>query len=86
MTDPTMILSGIVARKMQLLERRPGRFLGRCPFHAELTPSFIVDDQAGRYHCVGCGAQGDAVDFVLRTEPLLFTALLQWLRRLRGGQ
>lgn len=33
----------------------------RCPFHADRTPSCKVDR---RYHCFGCGADGDAIDFV----------------------
>ncbi len=32
-----------------------------CPFHADKTPSMKVDK---RYHCFGCGADGDAINFV----------------------
>jgi DNA primase len=76
MSDSTITLSVIVARKLLLVERKPGRFVGLCLFHAERTPSFMVDDATSRFHCLGCGARGDAVDFVLRTEPLLLTAIL----------
>lgn len=38
-------------------------FWARCPFHEEKTPSFHVDESAGRFHCFGCGAQGDAEAF-----------------------
>lgn len=34
-----------------------------CPFHNDRTPSMKVDK---RFHCFGCGADGDAVDFVSR--------------------
>lgn len=39
------------------------RWKGLCPFHAEKTPSFIVDTIGDWYHCVGCGAHGTATDF-----------------------
>lgn len=43
----------------------------RCPFHDDRTPSLKL--YADSYHCFGCGAHGDAVDFVGRLfnlEPL----------------
>ncbi len=35
-----------------------------CPFHGEKTPSFTIFDGGRRYHCFGCGASGDVLDFV----------------------
>lgn len=32
-----------------------------CPFHNDKRPSMKVDNQ---YYCFGCGAKGDAIDFV----------------------
>lgn len=46
-----------------------------CPFHTEKTPSFTVRvgrDGAQRYHCFGCGVQGDVVDFVTRFDGVSF--------------
>lgn len=34
-----------------------------CPFHNDRTPSMKVDK---RFHCFGCGADGDVIDFVSR--------------------
>ena len=34
-----------------------------CPFHQDKNPSMKLDK---RFHCFGCGADGDAVDFVSR--------------------
>ena len=31
-----------------------------CPFHNDKTPSMKLDR---RYHCFGCGADGDVIDF-----------------------
>lgn len=34
--------------------------MARCPFHDDHTPSLKLDN---RYHCFGCGADGDVIDF-----------------------
>ena len=34
-----------------------------CPFHADRNPSMKVDS---RFHCFGCGADGDVIDFVAK--------------------
>ena len=39
------------------------RGMAVCPFHDDKTPSMKVDR---RFHCFGCQADGDAVDFVSR--------------------
>ena len=31
-----------------------------CPFHAERTPSFTMDEKFTFYHCFGCGVSGPA--------------------------
>ena len=38
-----------------------------CPFHNDKNPSMKLDM---RFHCFGCGADGDAVDFVSRLYGL----------------
>lgn len=47
-------------------------FKGLCPFHDEKTPSFTVNPARERFHCFGCGADGDLIDFLMRTEKLSF--------------
>lgn len=34
-----------------------------CPFHDDRTPSLKLDE---RFHCFGCGEDGDVIDFVSR--------------------
>ena len=34
-----------------------------CPFHHDKTPSIKLDQ---RYHCFGCGADGDVIDAYIR--------------------
>lgn len=38
-----------------------------CPFHKDRTPSMKVD---ARFHCFGCGADGDVIDFAARLHGL----------------
>ena len=38
-----------------------------CPFHDERHPSMKVDT---RFHCFGCGADGDVIDFTARLYDL----------------
>lgn len=37
--------------------------MASCPFHKDKTPSMKVDK---RFHCFGCGSDGDVIDFVSR--------------------
>src|SRR5499427_7902643 len=71
-------LSGIVARRVKLV-RRGREFVGLCPFHHEKTPSFYVVDDKSFFHCFGCGAHGDAIGFVMRTDNLDFIEAVEKL-------
>ncbi len=44
--------------------RSTGVFVRRCVFHREKTASLHFWNTSGRYHCHGCGADGDRIDFV----------------------
>jgi DNA primase len=61
------------------LRKAGGRFLGRCPFHEERTPSFSVNAMDKLYYCFGCGAKGDLITFVRETEQLDFAGAIEWL-------
>jgi DNA primase len=68
----------VVSGRTQL--RKTGaRFMGRCPFHEERTPSFSVNAVEKFYYCFGCGAKGDLITFVRETEQLDFAEAVEWL-------
>jgi DNA primase len=68
----------LVGEKVQL--RRVGsRWVGRCPFHDERTPSFSVSPERKTYHCFGCKAGGDVIRFVQETEGLDFVGAVEAL-------
>ena len=77
-------LIDLVSTRTELRRAGPGRYMGRCPFHEERSPSFSVDTGKGLYHCFGCGVGGDAYKFVMETEGLDFTGALESLARRVG--
>ena len=53
--------------------RKAGKeYVGRCPFHADKTPSLSVNEDRGVFHCFGCGAKGDVYDFMMQLEGIGF--------------
>ena len=68
----------VVSARTQL--RKAGaRYVGRCPFHEERTPSFSVNPQEKLFFCFGCGKGGDLISFVRETEQLDFAQAVEWL-------
>jgi DNA primase len=67
------------------LTKRSGEHWGCCPFHGERTASFKVNEQHQRFNCFGCGANGDALEFVGRIEGLDKVAAIRRLRELAGS-
>ena len=63
------------------LKKSGTRFLGRCPFHSEKTPSFTVHPGQQFFHCFGCGEHGDVLSFVMKYHNLDFPAALKELAR-----
>ncbi len=61
------------------LRKAGARYVGRCPFHEERTPSFSVNATDKLYYCFGCGAKGDLITFVRETEQLDFAGAIEWL-------
>ncbi len=59
------------------LEKTGSNYRGLCPFHEEKTPSFYVNVEKGFFHCFGCGAGGDVIEFVKRIENISFIEAVQ---------
>lgn len=76
-------LSDVVGRRVTL--KHKGReYGGLCPFHNEKTPSFTVNDEKGFFHCFGCGAHGDAIEFIKRYERMPYPEAIETLARESG--
>ena len=61
------------------LRKQGGRYVGRCPFHEERTPSFSVKPGDNLYYCFGCNRGGDVVRFVRDAENVDFVGAIEWL-------
>lgn len=57
--------------------------VGLCPFHSESTPSLTVFED-GHYHCFGCHAHGDLIDWVQARQGLDFGSAIELLARAAG--
>ena len=66
------------------LKRAGSNLNGLCPFHNEKTPSFTVFPGTKSFYCFGCGAGGDVISFVMRTENLDYRSALEMLAQRAG--
>ena len=41
-----------------------------CPFHQDDTPSCRIYPETNSFHCFGCGATGDQIEFIERYERI----------------
>jgi DNA primase len=55
---------------VQLKPAKGGELLGLCPFHEDTKPSFRVNVEKKVFHCFGCDAKGNVLDFVARKEAV----------------
>lgn len=66
------------------LKRSGKHMIGCCPFHEEKTPSFHVSPEKRSYRCYGCGAYGDAIEWVRHRQHLSFHEAVAHLANLCG--
>ena len=59
-------------------------YKGLCPFHNEKTPSFIVNQEKGIFHCFGCGVGGNVFTFLMKLKGLSFVDAVKLLAKKAG--
>jgi DNA primase len=74
-------IDSIVGRYV-LLRPSGANLVGLCPFHEDHRPSLVVYRERQGFHCFGCQAHGDVVDFLMRIEKLGFREAVEVLKRL----
>ena len=68
------------AKGIELKPHGTGHLAGKCPFHEDDTPSFIVTPAKNLFHCMGCGAGGSVIDFVMKHDGLSFRHAVEVLK------
>lgn len=61
------------------LKKKGKNYSACCPFHNEKTPSFSVSQEKQFYHCFGCGAHGNSIDFVMEFDRFEFVEAIEEL-------
>ena len=80
--DPVSVVQNYVR-----LEKKSGRWWGKCPFHAggqEKTPSFTVDIDKRLYHCFGCHKGGTVISLVMEMDKLTYPEAIKTLAKSMG--
>jgi putative DNA primase/helicase len=66
------------------LKHKGRELVACCPFHKENSPSFTVTPDEQKFFCFGCGAGGNAVEYVMRHQGMEFPAALDYLAQFAG--
>ncbi len=66
------------------LKKMGRNYQGLCPFHAEKTPSFTVNEEKGIFHCFGCGVGGNIFNFLMQYDHLTFPEAVERVAKRYG--
>tara|TARA_B100001758_G_scaffold247869_1_gene267930 strand:+ start:2149 stop:4053 length:1905 start_codon:yes stop_codon:yes gene_type:complete len=61
------------------LKKAGANYKGRCPFHNEKTPSFVVSPTKGIYKCFGCGKGGNSIMFLQELQSITYPEALRYV-------
>ena len=73
-----------IASRYVHLTKKGNTYWGCCPFHHEKTPSFTISEDKGLYHCFGCKASGNVINFVSEIESVSRGEAVQILAKEAG--
>ena len=80
-----VVMAEYARDRLKMKIKRSGyEFRCLCPFHNEKTPSLFFNDRKSFFHCFGCGAHGDAIGFVMRSENVSFVEAVRKLAHYAG--
>ena len=66
------------------LKKSGSNYIACCPFHNENTASFMVSPAKQIYHCFGCGAGGDAINFVKELQKINYIEAIKEIADIIG--
>lgn len=74
-------LVDLINTQIPLRKKSGSNYFARCPFHNEKSASFSVSQPKQFYYCFGCGAHGNAIDFMMQHDRLSFPEAIEALAR-----
>src|SRR5687768_2189890 len=74
----------LVDNRITLKKKSNNNFFACCPFHNEKSPSFSVSQPKQFYYCFGCGAHGNAIDFLMQYDRVTFPEAIELLAQQAG--
>ncbi len=77
-------LVDLIDGRIPLRKKSSNNYFACCPFHTEKSASFSVSQNKQFYYCFGCGAHGNAIDFLMQYDRLSFPEAIEALAKLAG--
>lgn len=74
----------LIDSRITLRKKTGSNYFACCPFHNEKNPSFSVSQAKQFYYCFGCGAHGNAIDFLIQYDRLNFPEAIETLAKQVG--
>ncbi len=74
----------LIDARVPLRKKTGSNFFACCPFHQEKSASFSVSQTKQFYYCFGCGAHGNAIDFLIQFDRLSFPESIETLAKQIG--
>lgn len=74
----------LIDERVPLRKKSSHNYFACCPFHTEKSASFSVAQNKQFYHCFGCGAHGNAIDFLMQFDRLSFRESIETLAHRAG--
>lgn len=69
----------LIHAQIPLRKKSNNNYFACCPFHKEKSASFSVSQHKQFYYCFGCGAHGNALDFLIEHNHLNFLEAIESL-------
>lgn len=79
------VLSDLIGKSLELSKVADG-WKATCPFHSDQSISLLVNDKKGFYHCFGCGAHGDAIQWLTDHDHMKFLDAVTTLAQSTGTE
>lgn len=77
-------LVDLINTQIPLRKKSSNNYFACCPFHTEKSASFSVSQPKQFYYCFGCGATGNAIDFLMQHDRMSFPEAIDALARTTG--